>query len=96
MSDPTKLRGVISTASINLDQMASGVYHLWVDADDGVNPSVHAHARVAGSNTLATVTVGPSNDFPTSWSPLVTTTADAAQALPSLTWDASYHPDINS
>lgn len=96
VSDPTKLSGALQNAQVDLNRLPSGVYRLWVDADDGVNPSVHAYAQIANSQSIATFTVDHASDFPTTWSPLITTTIDSSSANLNLTWDALGHPDEDS
>jgi hypothetical protein len=46
ISDPAQLGGAPATRTIDLSQLESGDYHLWVQADDGVNPPVNGYAAL--------------------------------------------------
>ncbi len=45
ISDLAELGGQLVTKQIDLNTLASGTYHLWVRADDGVNPPVETYAE---------------------------------------------------
>jgi hypothetical protein len=44
VTDPAQLGGQLVNKQIDLSGLESGTYHLWVSADDGVNPAVNTYA----------------------------------------------------
>ncbi len=46
ITDPAELGGAPVTKAIDLTKLASGDYHVWVRAEDGVNPPVNAYASL--------------------------------------------------
>ena len=44
ISDPAQLGGQLVNKQVDLSKLASGTYHLWLRADDGVNPPVDSYA----------------------------------------------------
>lgn len=47
ITDPGELGGQLVTKQINLSALESGIYHLWIRADDGINSPVNAYAASA-------------------------------------------------
>jgi hypothetical protein len=46
ITDLAELGGQLVTKQIDLNMLPSGTYHLWVRADDGVNPPVETYAQI--------------------------------------------------
>lgn len=46
VSDLNELGGQLVTKQIDLSDLPSGIYHLWVRADDGLNPPIETYAEL--------------------------------------------------
>lgn len=123
ISDLAQLGGQPVSKQIDLSKLPSGSYHLWVRADDGVNPPVSTYAaattvqasavqdeygfnsvRVAklGYNPLrqladaTPIQVDHTNDFPTGWNAMISTTLNSADQSLYVEWLAHPHPDVDN
>ncbi len=82
----TPLDGSVFTTTVSLDELSSGVYHLWVEAEDGVNPPVRAYAYTP-------MTVNQLGSWSPTWSPVITFTSRYGGM--DLAWSEHTHPDVD-
>ncbi len=61
ISDMNELGGQLVTKIVDLSGLASGTWHLWIRADDGVNPSVSVYASAPSVVAAGTQSVYGSN-----------------------------------
>lgn len=81
--------------TFELDMLPSGVYALWIEADDGENPRARRYI-LSGvtSGPALTITVDHSATFPTDWTAALTPTLDSIQSSDMhVSWRADAHPD---
>ncbi len=90
---PSATNDTLQSQTVDLSGLPSGVYSLWLEADDGQNPSVQGYLLQGGA--VARFTVTHNTDFPTTWSPVFTPKTDSKNQLLLVSWDANPHPDID-
>jgi hypothetical protein len=80
---------------VDLTTLESDDYTLWLALEDAINPSINVYARTSSMGAVAKVTVDNAATFPTSWSPVVTTTVLPATQQLRVEWEALQHPDVD-
>ena len=80
----TPLDGASTSLQVDLSGLESGVYYLWLDADDGRNPPVRAYA---------TTTVQVSHPWQPTWA--ADTRVESAYRQVTLFWNRSANPDVD-
>jgi len=82
----TPLDGTPFTTTVSLNQLTSGTYHVWVEADDGNNPPTRTYAPNP-------IVVSQSGSWPNTWT--VSTVITPSYGALDLMWSAHPHPDVD-
>jgi len=80
----TPLNGDPGTASLDLSQLESGTYWIWVEADDHYNAPLRVYAP-------SPIAVDNSESWPLTWTPSITVTPEYLGLH--IAWDPLQHPD---
>jgi hypothetical protein len=104
----SELGGQLVTKQLNLDTLPSGTYHIWVRADDGVNPPISTYAEAPGAAIAGTPSIYGTNAVwvaKDSFNPLASVSRAAAIVIDHnddwpTEWDAaittSFEPETES
>ena len=99
----TAIQGEAQTKVVDLSQLPSGDYALWVEAIGPQGGSVRCYLTAnapactrPGNANLPPVRMWVSHSFPESWSPTVATALDSKNGQLQLTWSEIAHPDIDA
>ncbi len=112
IADSQHLAGELTTRSIDLSNLQSGDYYMWIRAEDGVNPSVPGYLAPPGADDypvevarddydplaqLANAAViHVEHDFPSSWAASIRPSLNPEEAELYVEWDALDHPDVDN
>ncbi|RIK36750.1 MAG: hypothetical protein DCC55_26350 [Chloroflexi bacterium] len=95
ITDPAQVRSAATTQVVNLSNVPSGQYHMWVRADNDEMPPAQAYAVLPNTNEVALIHIDHSATFPMSWVTMITPTL-AADTLELITfWTPLNHPDVD-
>lgn len=93
--------GRLETAIIDLNQLPSGNYAFWIEAEGVETPGVRCYIRQNGSGcaesmgAVARFTVDHSSTFPSSWDPDLQVDEAIQDGLLHASWTAATHPDVD-
>lgn len=96
LTELAQLNNALGQLTADLTKLESGTYHLWLEADDGVNPSRKQYAFMPGTQQLAVITIDNQAAFPTTWTPVITPTINMADSTLDVWWTTLDFPDIDS
>jgi hypothetical protein len=91
---PSATNGSLQSQAIDLSHLPSGIYSLWISAEDAQNPSVNEYVMQGAE--VAKVAVVHNNDYPTTWTSVITPTSDSKNHTMRISWQLLSHPDIDS
>jgi hypothetical protein len=86
-SDPGWINGTLQTYSVNLNQLPSGTYHIWFEANDGRNTPVRQYAPQA-------IVVNHVATWPLTWTANLTVTPGFRELA--VQWQPHVNPDTDS
>jgi hypothetical protein len=111
ISDSPHLAGELTTRSIDLSNLGTGDYHMWIRAEDGVNQPVSGYLAPPGAGDNAVEVARDDYDplaqlanaavihvehaFPSSWSTSIRPSLNLAETKLYVEWDALDHPDVD-
>lgn len=85
--------GALQSQTVDLSGLPSGSYSLWLEADDGQNPSVQGYLLQGGA--VARFVVTHNADFPTAWAAVIRPNTDSKNQILLVSWDPNLHPDVD-
>lgn len=91
---PSATNGKLQSQVIDLNHLPSGIYSLWISTESVQNPSVNEYVMQGAE--IAKVAVVHNNDFPTTWTSVITPTSESRNHTMHIFWQLLPHPDIVS
>ena len=98
---PSKTNGTLNQTLVDLAQLPTGRYHLWMEADDGRSPPARRQiatvqvdrAGTFPSGAMSTLEVGAATV--TSWETSVSLLEDMSTSEVQVQWKPNSHPDVD-